>query len=36
MAIAPEKTFKPKHVAVLRATHDHWPAGTGLKETDPT
>ena len=36
MAIAPEKTFKPKHIPILRKAHDHWPAGAGLKETHPT
>jgi len=36
MAVAAEKTFKPKHIGVLRTTHDNRPAGAGLKQTDPT
>jgi hypothetical protein len=36
MAITAEKTFKPKHIPILRTSHDDRSAGTGFKETDPT
>jgi hypothetical protein len=35
MAIAAEKTFKPKHIGVLRTAHDHRAAGAGLEQPDP-
>jgi len=36
MAIAAEKTFKPKHISILRTSNDDRSAGAGFKETDPT
>jgi hypothetical protein len=36
MAIAPEKTFKPKHIPILRTSHDDRSAGAGFKEADAT
>jgi hypothetical protein len=36
MAIAAQKSLKPRHVAILGAAHDHRAPGAGLKEANAT
>jgi hypothetical protein len=36
MTIAAEKPFNPKHVSILRASHDERSFGAGFEETDAT
>jgi hypothetical protein len=34
MTVAAEKTFQPKHIAVLGATKDDWSADPSLQDSD--